>query len=71
MLGAVFLLHGHVVPATDPDAGQMIAFRDLLCRTRTGATENGTKRAGRIAHGRCVCVAHPGIVVGIGDAVHR
>ena len=30
--GAVFLLHCHVVPATDPDAGQMIEFRDLLRR---------------------------------------
>jgi len=30
--GAVFLLHCHVVPATDPDVGQMIEFRDLLRR---------------------------------------
>jgi dephospho-CoA kinase len=29
---AVFLLHCHVVPAAGPDAGQMIAFRDLLRR---------------------------------------
>jgi len=30
--GGVFLLHCHVVPATDPDARQMIEFRDLLRR---------------------------------------
>jgi dephospho-CoA kinase len=30
--GSVFALHCHVVPATDPDVGQMIAFRDLLRR---------------------------------------
>jgi hypothetical protein len=30
--GAVFSLHCHVVPATDPGAGQMTAFRDLLRR---------------------------------------
>lgn len=28
----VFLLHCHVVPATDPDVAQMIEFRDLLRR---------------------------------------
>jgi dephospho-CoA kinase len=28
--GGVFLIHCHVVPATDPDARQMIEFRDLL-----------------------------------------
>jgi len=27
---SVFLLHCHVVPATDPDVGQMTRFRDLL-----------------------------------------
>jgi dephospho-CoA kinase len=31
-LGGVFLLHCHVVPATDPDVRQMIEFRDLLRR---------------------------------------
>ncbi len=30
--GSVFLLHCHVVPATDPDVRQMIEFRDLLRR---------------------------------------
>lgn len=30
--GGVFLLHCHVVPATDPDVRQMIEFRDLLRR---------------------------------------
>jgi len=30
--GAVFLLHCHVVPTTDPDVRQMIEFRDLLRR---------------------------------------
>jgi dephospho-CoA kinase len=28
--GGVFLIHCHVVPATDPDVRQMIEFRDLL-----------------------------------------
>jgi dephospho-CoA kinase len=28
--GAVLLVHCHVVPTTDPDVEQMIAFRDLL-----------------------------------------
>ena len=30
--GAVFLLHCHVVPTTDPDVGQMMELRDLLRR---------------------------------------
>jgi len=30
--GGVFLVHCHVVPATDPDVRQMIEFRDLLRR---------------------------------------
>jgi dephospho-CoA kinase len=30
--GGVFLLHCHVVPADNPDASQMIEFRDLLRR---------------------------------------
>ena len=29
----VFLVHCHVVPATDPDVGQMLQFRDLLRRS--------------------------------------
>jgi GrpB-like predicted nucleotidyltransferase (UPF0157 family) len=28
--GGVFLIHCHVVPATDPEVRQMIEFRDLL-----------------------------------------
>jgi GrpB-like predicted nucleotidyltransferase (UPF0157 family) len=28
--GAVFGIHCHIVPTTDPDVRQMIAFRDLL-----------------------------------------
>ena len=28
--GAVFGVHAHVVPTTDPDVKQMAAFRDLL-----------------------------------------
>jgi GrpB-like predicted nucleotidyltransferase (UPF0157 family) len=28
--GVVFLIHCHVVPATDPDVRQMAQFRDLL-----------------------------------------
>jgi dephospho-CoA kinase len=32
--GGVFLVHCHVVPATDPDAGRMLEFRDLLRRNR-------------------------------------
>jgi len=29
----VFLVHCHVVPATDPDVGRMPEFRDLLRRS--------------------------------------
>jgi GrpB-like predicted nucleotidyltransferase (UPF0157 family) len=36
--GAVFGVHAHVVPTTDPDVKQMAAFRDLLRRDR-GALE--------------------------------
>lgn len=36
--GAVFGVHAHVVPTTDPDVKQMAAFRDLLRRDR-GARE--------------------------------
>ena len=45
--GAVFGVHAHVVPTTDPDVKQMAAFRDLLRRDR-GALEGYAAEKRRI-----------------------
>jgi dephospho-CoA kinase len=45
--GAVFGVHAHVVPTTDPDVEQMAAFRDLL-RSDPGARETYAAEKHRI-----------------------
>jgi dephospho-CoA kinase len=50
--GGVFLLHCHVVPATDPEARQMIEFRDLLRRDRAARQAYAAEKR-RIADSTC------------------
>jgi dephospho-CoA kinase len=50
--GGVFLLHCNVVPATDPEARQMIEFRDLLRRDRAARQAYAAEKR-RIADSTC------------------